>query len=240
MSDTSYAARFAKQNNIKTMTNNPCDVTPEKPLNHRVVVGRRRRAKTESKVLEAALHVFAEKGPSAPVIDDFIKAAGIARGTFYNYFKSTDELLQATSAWLSDELSASIEKEIFHLKDPELRHCTAMRLWMTKAESDPAWCAFISKIWFEGGITHRFATRDLRLGIKKGVFQCANEIVGFDISLGTMRQAMLRLAEGKKQKGYSEIVVRQIFVGLGVAPEKIDELMSHPLNAMNIDSHTLK
>ena len=215
-------------------------MTAEKQLNHRVVVGRRRRAKTESKVLEAALHVFAEKGPSAPVIDDFIKAAGIARGTFYNYFKSTDELLQATSEWLSDELSASIEKEIFNLKDPELRHCTAMRLWMTKAESDPAWCSFIAKIWFEGGITHHFATRDLRLGIKNGVFHCANPKIGFDISLGTMRQAMLRLAEEQQRQGYGDIVVRQIFLGLGMKPEKIDELMAHPLHVLNIDSHTLK
>lgn len=215
-------------------------MTVEKPQNHRVVVGRRRRAKTESKVLEAALQVFAEKGPSAPVIDDFIKAAGIARGTFYNYFKSTDELLQATSAWLSDELSTSIEKEISHLKDPELRHCTALRLWMAKAESDPAWCAFIAKTWFEGGFAHKFANRDLRLGIKNGVFQCTSPTVGFDISLGTMRQAMLRLTEAPKPRGYGDVVVRQIFVGLGVKPEKIDELMAHPLNADGIDSHTLK
>src|ERR1700692_2087066 len=95
-------------------------------INHRTTVGPRRRARTEGKILEAAVHVFASKGPDAPVIDDFIKAAGIARGTFYNYFKSTRELLTATSTWLTDDLVQSIEKEISSFKDAVIRHGMGM------------------------------------------------------------------------------------------------------------------
>ena len=44
------------------------------------------------RIIEAALRVFAEKGPDVAVIDDFIHAAGVARGTFYNHFRTTEDL----------------------------------------------------------------------------------------------------------------------------------------------------
>jgi AcrR family transcriptional regulator len=98
----------------------------EEDTDHRTRVGRERRERTQARIIEAALRVFAEKGPDAPIIDDFIKAAGVARGTFYNYYQSTEELLEATAKWLQDDLIVSIEAEIGSLgrsgRAPEFGH----------------------------------------------------------------------------------------------------------------------
>jgi hypothetical protein len=48
--------------------------------NYQTRVGALRREKTRNRLIESALGVFAEKGPDAPLIDDFIAAAGVARG----------------------------------------------------------------------------------------------------------------------------------------------------------------
>lgn len=197
--------------------------------NHRTAVGKRRRARTEARILEAAVYVFAEKGPDAPVIEDFIKAAGIARGTFYNYFKSTPELLQATSSWLCDAVAETIEVEVRRIKDPVVRHCTGMRLWAHKAKTDPAWSAFVTRVWFKGGFAGYAPLRDIRLGMKKGGFHCLTAELGFDISMGTMRQAMQRQITAPHQKPFGDSVVRVIMQGLGVEPAKIDEMLSRPL-----------
>src|SRR5260370_17340643 len=85
---------------------------------YRTQVGQRRRATTEGRILEAAVHIFAAKGPDAPTIDDFIKAAGIARGTFYNYFKSTRGLLNATWTCLTDDLFRAFENEFSSVQHP--------------------------------------------------------------------------------------------------------------------------
>src|SRR5271165_4388978 len=99
----------------------PADEDAEhEPVDHRTIEGRRRRAITETKIIHAAVQVFADQGLEAPVIDDFIRAAGIARGTFYNYFKSTDELLRATSELLTEEVISSIDNKIRSLKDPAI------------------------------------------------------------------------------------------------------------------------
>src|SRR6267142_6085346 len=135
---------------------------------HRTKVGAHRRARTEERILEAALRVFAARGASAPVIDDFIQAAGIARGTFYNYFRSTDELFDATAAWLLDDLTQSIDEALAGITDSVLRIGIGLRLALRKAEQDRAWAAFMSKfLHFEplagARTTDRWLKRGLRL-----------------------------------------------------------------------------
>ncbi|HJV84562.1 MAG TPA: TetR/AcrR family transcriptional regulator [Noviherbaspirillum sp.] len=201
-------------------------------VNHRTIVGHQRRAKTEAKIIEAALGVFAEKGRDAPVIDDFIKAAGIARGTFYNHFKSVSELLEATSTWLTDDLVESIEPEINPIEDPVLRHATGLRLWMKKAETDAAWCGFVATFWFRGGFGRKEPLNDIKAGIKSGDFTCTDSNVAFDMVMGTIRQGMTRLMEDPKlrsRKGYGDKIVRVILQGLGVNPAKIEEVLARPL-----------
>ena len=67
------------------------------------VDGRSRRAaeareQRRKQILETALEVFSEKGYHGTSISDLVKAAGVARGTFYLYFDSKhkvfDELLE--------------------------------------------------------------------------------------------------------------------------------------------------
>ena len=131
---------------------------------HRTRVGRERRERTQALIIEAALKVFAEKGPDAPIIDDFIKAAGVARGTFYNYYQSTEELLEATAKWLQDDLIVSIEAEIGSLGDPVERLSSGIQLWLRKARTDDAWCAFSVRVRRHGALVEQQLGADLKAG----------------------------------------------------------------------------
>jgi AcrR family transcriptional regulator len=59
--------------------------------------GKREKTKTQNRqlILEAAQHVFAELGYGATTVRDIIRATPLASGTFYNYFKSKEEVFQA-------------------------------------------------------------------------------------------------------------------------------------------------
>ena len=46
----------------------------------------------QQQLLDAAIRVFARKGYRAASIDDMIKEAGVARGTFYLYFEGKKEI----------------------------------------------------------------------------------------------------------------------------------------------------
>ncbi len=59
-------------------------------------------------VLAAAIDVFGRKGYAATRVEDILEAAGIARRTFYRYFKSKDDVLAALYQLATDEISRAI------------------------------------------------------------------------------------------------------------------------------------
>ena len=148
-------------------------------IDHRIRVGRQRSARTESRIVEAALRVFAEWGPDAPVIDDFVKAAGVARGTFYNHFKRVEQLLQATSAWTTRDVLQSIEEAIAGIEGPALRFGVGLRLFFVRAQRDPVWSRFVARVWKVGGL--ELPVRDLDEAIRLGHFR----VPGREVAAGS-------------------------------------------------------
>jgi len=50
--------------------------------------------RTKSALIEAAIAMYQQKGFQATRISDIVTAAGVAQGTFYNYFRSKDEIFR--------------------------------------------------------------------------------------------------------------------------------------------------
>lgn len=46
----------------------------------------------DAAIVDAAMKLFAENGLEATTISDIVQATGLARGTFYNYYKSKEEI----------------------------------------------------------------------------------------------------------------------------------------------------
>ena len=63
------------------------------PLGKREVT----KAANRLAILEAAQAVFGELGYEAATVRDIIRRTGLASGTFYNYFRSKEELFEALS-----------------------------------------------------------------------------------------------------------------------------------------------
>ena len=52
-----------------------------------------KKLEKKQKILETAYNLFMTKTVGATAVDDVVKAAGIARGTFYLYFKDKYDLM---------------------------------------------------------------------------------------------------------------------------------------------------
>lgn len=177
------------------------------------------------RIIEAALGVFADAGEEQPVIDDFIRAAGVARGTFYNYYKDVPQLLADTTNYLDNDLIESIEGEIGKGRSPAERMTLGVRLWLRKAGSDPAWCSFMAKARSTGQGIHDSVGRDLRNGLRAGVFDYPTLEAGFDLVVGTVRAAMIRLTIEPVGPEYDAQIARVILQGLGTERRMIDALL---------------
>ena len=200
-------------------------------INHRTIVGRRRRATTEAKIIASAIHVFAEKGEQSAVIDDFIAAAGIARGTFYNYFRSTNELLTAAKEWLSDDLHQSIYESIREIEDPLVRLGTGIRLWMRKAATDRAWCGFVAQVRLMDTKAGALPIRDINQSRKAGLLNVPSLEVAVDLLAGMGTSAMHRMLQDQRLKKYEDHATIVILQGLGAPAARIADIMKRPLPA---------
>jgi AcrR family transcriptional regulator len=72
--------------------------------------GRRELTKAQNRetILAAARQVFAQLGFAAATVRDIIRATPLASGTFYNYFKSKEEVYQA----LRDEVALRLRPRL--------------------------------------------------------------------------------------------------------------------------------
>ena len=202
---------------------------PRPASDHRTRVGQQRCAQTRIQIITAALGVFADKGPDAPVIDDFIRAAGVARGTFYNHFASTEALLDAASRMLEDNVMRWTLSVIGDIDDPALRFAMGVRLWLRWSQADKVGCGFVVRSRFRGPLVERQLAADLQDGLDAGKFRFPSVPVARDLSVGTILEAMRRLMTSRVPKTFTDDVARVILQGVGVDKRTADKLMAAPL-----------
>ncbi|RZT39206.1 TetR/AcrR family transcriptional regulator [Cupriavidus agavae] len=203
------------------------------PEDHRTRVAALRREKTRNRLMESALAVFAEKGPDGAMIDDFIAAAGVARGTFYNYFRTTGELLSAVAGEVSDEVLAVIDPVVRRFDDPAMRMAVGCRLYMHMAIRYPLWGAFITRVGTRRGSRGRlldaYMTRDLAVGIESRRFPIAHVEVARDLSLGALVYGIGTMLRPGAPADYPEQVILAVLRALGLPETEADALAHAPL-----------
>ncbi len=69
-----------------------------------------KRLEKKMKIIDTAFSLFREHSVNATAIDDIVKAAGIARGTFYLYFKDKSDLLEQIILYKSTEYMKTVLK----------------------------------------------------------------------------------------------------------------------------------
>ncbi|UUZ87039.1 TetR/AcrR family transcriptional regulator [Paenibacillus sp. P26] len=62
-------------------------------------------------MVAAALELFQTKGYHSTKVSDIVKAAGIAQGTFYLYFKSKEDLFRKAAEECMDEIAGALDQE---------------------------------------------------------------------------------------------------------------------------------
>ena len=185
------------------------------------------------RLLQSALLVFAEKGVDATVIDDVIAAAGVSRGTFYNHFRTTSELLLALATAMSDEALAVVDPVVLSLSDPVLRFSAGTRLYMQTAVRYPTWGRFITsvgtRIAARGQLIDVYLTRDLTDAVAAKRVTVTDLLVARDIVLGSIFYGIETMLTEPTHEHHAEQLVATFLRSMGVAADEADEIAFMPL-----------
>ncbi len=105
-------------------------------MEHTLSRRERKKLETHEALLEAALTLFREKGYDETTVEEITERADVAKGTFFNYFPSKEELLGEAAAWRVEQLRAALAVSLGAPASPVGRIKLLMRLIYEQATQD--------------------------------------------------------------------------------------------------------
>jgi TetR/AcrR family transcriptional regulator, fatty acid metabolism regulator protein len=204
----------------------------------RVVVGKKvgQKDRRRKQVLHSARDVFARKGFHETSVSDIIRRAGIARGTFYLYFKNKRHIFYCLLEALLQELDQHVETIRLGSREPppleQLRDNLARVITFSLQKPEIVRILFHHATGLDGEFDRmlddfygRIADRiewALKTGIEIGlVRQCNTRLVAFAV-MGSMLEIIRQLAsKGIPPRNLRAVLDNLIEFGLrGVLVEK--------------------
>jgi AcrR family transcriptional regulator len=200
----------------------PAEAGIQTPVDHRVALAQRKRESMHMRILEATMNVFARINDDAPVIEDVVRTAGIARGTFYKHFDSLDQALVAAGAEANDRMIGDIMQLYDCLKEPWQRSSVGFRVYLVRALQDPKWAAFVTRIeaWSQESLITRYMQEDFRRGKELGQFDVEDIVAACDFFKGASSGGVYAISRGVADPdAYMDCAVRLAMRSLGCTPE---------------------
>ena len=190
------------------------------------------------------MEVFSSKGVDATVIEDLIEQAQVSRGTFYNYFRTTEEVMAAVQQDVGNELLSLVDMAIADRQDPAERLACGVRMVLQTARHFPQVGRFISRVGMTRSMDHMpalgYLLRDLLEATATGRFHLADPMLGLDLVVGTTSAALLSLSmRGDLTDAYPQEITFHILLGLGMTRAAARKLVDKPISAVSLPPESL-
>lgn len=178
-----------------------------------------KRERTRERLLDAAMAVIAQGGVEAASIDAVVAAAGVARGTFYNYFPNTGALVHALLGRVTGEAIAELSSQ-GGPRDPAARFAVGWRYYLARAKADPVWGWSVVRL--DADAASQEAVGDqfrgtFLAGVERGRFRAADPAAAETLVFGTMRMAMRDVMQANAPPGHGDAVLELVLIGLGLS-----------------------
>jgi AcrR family transcriptional regulator len=158
-------------------------------------------ARTRGRIMDAAVSLFARNGYEATSVNEIARAAEVANGTFYLYFKDKDTLVHALTLRMAIDLNRKISDAMAEVTDAADRVAHGTRHFIALAASEPEWGGAVFRALTalprrSGAALGGYMRADIALGIKQKVFTTK-----LDDFLVEMHGAMLMASLSMRLRG---------------------------------------
>ena len=126
----------------------PVAVLPDDDVQHLGGRVESRKARTRANLLAAARHLFAGRGVERTTIAEIAEHADVAIGSFYNYFSTKEELLDALLEEALSEQLRLLRLRQAQVSDPAEKISIAHRHLVRVARTDSDWARLLVRLEF--------------------------------------------------------------------------------------------
>ena len=176
---------------------------------------------------------MAERGVDAVGLSEITDAADLGAGTFYNYFQSRDEIVEAVAEASVESLGEALDALTEPMDDAAEVFAVSLRHLVLKAITDPLWGWFVVRL----GVAHPQliailgprASRDLRKGVESGRFVIPDVDIATSCTFGALLATLHLVLSTKVEEGTDELFAQTMLCMVGISTDEAREIASRPL-----------
>jgi AcrR family transcriptional regulator len=185
-----------------------------------------KRDRTRVALLEAAIEMIAERGLESISIDVLTRSAGMARGTFYNYFETREDLVRAVSELIKQRAEQQVIDHIPAEYDDAATIACVLYGFLQFGSDNPSLGWVLVRI---GGGTHWVSSERCQRAdrpLQNLLGETTPLLLGLTYIEGVALMILRRCLEGRMTLMEAEDVLKLALRGLGIPVNKIPALLN--------------
>jgi AcrR family transcriptional regulator len=198
----------------------------------RAEIGREKRARTRAQLVAAASALFARQAVESVTVDDVVREAGVAKGTFYVHFKDLPELTAAVADDLVKAIDDLLQPIRLSIDDPALRIAYGCSCFIDRALADPDWAGVAARMAAATATVGEVARRRLLEDIKRCVKSHGGAIsaeLALEVVVGIILQVFAAIAQGRLSLRHREGVIAAILRAIGLDARLVKSVLTRLL-----------
>jgi AcrR family transcriptional regulator len=195
----------------------------------RAEIGREKRTRTRAQLVAAAGALFARQAVESVTVDDVVREAGVAKGTFYVHFKDLPELTAAVVDGLVKVIDDLLQPMRLSIDDPALRIAFGCSCFIDRALADPGWAGVAARMAAATATVGEVARRRLLEDIKRYVKSHGGAIsaeLALEVVIGIVLQVFAAIAEGRLSSRHREGVIAAVLRAIGLDARQVKSVLT--------------
>jgi AcrR family transcriptional regulator len=196
----------------------------------RAEIGREKRARTRAQLVAAASSLFARQAVESVTVDDVVREAGVAKGTFYVHFEDLHALAAAVAQDLIRSFDDLLQPGRLAISEPELRIAFGCSCFIDKTLNDPGWARVVARMATSAPNGLEFARsrffEDMRRfseGLPQGR---TSPEVSLEIVVGMMLQLLGAFGDGRLSRRHREDAIAATLRAIGLDARQVKSLIA--------------
>lgn len=192
-----------------------------------------KRPRTQEALITAARELVFERSHAKISIQDITCRAGVATGTFYNYFTTKQDVFEAVVENYRNQIALEFEETRGRLKDPAMMVSVTLKYYFHQAQHNEEWRTFLSFSGLPGRIDLRQdndeCLKDIERGVAAGRFKVEDSHFAQSLIGGMIDHVNVEIAKGRLAPDTADNAVRYILRMLGLPDPVAKALTQSPL-----------
>jgi AcrR family transcriptional regulator len=193
-------------------------------LERRAEIGQEKRARTRAQLLAAASALFAKRSWASVTIDDLVREAGVAKGTFYVHFEDMHALTVAVADELIHSFDEMIQLRRASTSDPLLRVALGCDAFIERALEDPAWGALVARMARSNPSVGERTRRRLKEDLARVLDNLPGGGLSVDLALeaaiGVVLQVLAAIGEGRLKGAVAQPALGAVLGAIGIGKQQ--------------------